>query len=342
MKAAITDGKGKLWLEDVPMPEPGEYECLCKIHACASCVGTDQKHIAGKLPFACDYPGILGHEGAGTVLQVGPKVRYLKEGDLVLRPAAVFPGEKLGPYFSDWGGYAEYGLAGDRRAMLEDRPDEEPNNWTRFQQVVPPELGISPSEATLLVTLKEAASAVANAGIGMYKSAVILGAGSVGTSMCRFAKVFGADPVIVVARRDEPLAYAQDIGADVTINTQKQDVVATVREATNGEGVDRIIDTTGDAEFFASVLGALKPDGKAAAYATYKTAETIAQALPEDRMVPANPSEDLAHPFMLDAVKLGLLKLSDYYSHRLPLEQIVEGFEMLRKKEASNIIFEME
>ena len=43
MKSAITDGKGNLWIEKLPIPEPSEYQALCKVHACASCTGTDRK-----------------------------------------------------------------------------------------------------------------------------------------------------------------------------------------------------------------------------------------------------------------------------------------------------------
>ena len=43
MKGALTDGKGKVWVDEVPMPETGDYECLCKIDACATCTGTDKK-----------------------------------------------------------------------------------------------------------------------------------------------------------------------------------------------------------------------------------------------------------------------------------------------------------
>ena len=60
MKAAITDGKGKVWIGEVPRPVPGEYECLCKTKACATCTGTDSKHIHDKLPCATDDGISLG------------------------------------------------------------------------------------------------------------------------------------------------------------------------------------------------------------------------------------------------------------------------------------------
>ena len=342
VKAAITDGQGKVWIEDVPVPDPGDYQCLCKMEACATCTGTDQKHIHGKLPFACEYPGVLGHESVGIVTEVGPKVRHLSKGDRVLRPAAVYPGEKLGRWSSCWGGFAEYGIVADRKAALEDNPEAALNNYTRFQLPVPHDLHLSAAECTMLVTLKECASVVAATGTGLLRSAAVLGAGSVGISMIRFAKIFGAWPVIAVARRDEQLAYAKDpIGADFTVNVNTADAVARIRSLTDGRGVDRIIDTTGNSALLRSMLPALADDGKAVPYATYESADAAQDAVPEDKRIPALSSEDGAHAYMLDAVRMGLVDLEAFYSHTMPLDQIVEGFAMIERKEAFKIVFEM-
>lgn len=342
MKAAITDGVGNVWLDEVPMPEHNEYQCLCKTLACATCTGTDQKHLYNKLPWKQNYPGLLGHESIGKVVSVGSKVRNYREGDLVLRPTCVFPGEQLGGYTSLWGGFAEFGLATDAAAMREDNPDAQPNNYARFQQVVPAELPITPADATMLITVKECASYVASVGVRLYSSVVILGSGSVAYSMCRFAKVFGAYPVILVGRREEPLAYARKrIGADFTVNVQEENLDVRVSGLTDGKGVDFMIDTTGDAAFMKECLAVLSEEGKSAAYATYEGPEAVTNAIPEDKLTVGATGEDIAHQYLIDSVRLGLVKLSDFYSHSLLFEQIAEGFEMLKSKTAFKIVFEV-
>ena len=313
MKAALTDGKGKVWIEEIPRPVPGDYECLCKTMACATCTGTDTKHIHDKLPWAQAYPGLLGHESVGVVIEVGKKVRNFKEGDVVLRPAVAFPGTQFAGYTSMWGGFAEYGLVGDAAAMRADDPAAKPNNYTRFQQVIPADAGISFVEATMLITLKECASYVASSGVRFRSRVLVLGAGSVGICMIRFAKIYGAHPVIAVARRDEQLAYAKDvIGADEVINVSQQDLLKTVAELTDGQGVDRIIDTTGSADFLASALPALAEGGKVGAYATYTRGKARAEIVAPELEAGGATGEDIAHQYLLDAVKLGLVKLSDY------------------------------
>jgi threonine dehydrogenase-like Zn-dependent dehydrogenase len=343
MKAAVTDGKGRLWLTDVPVPKPGPYECLCRIEACPTCTGTDQKHIQGKLGRFQQYPGILGHESVGVVVETGAHVRHIRKGDRYLRPTAVYWEGRLGDFFSAWGGFAEYGLVTDMRAMKEAQPDATPSSYAQYQMELPSSVRLSAADATSLITLKETAGYVASAGVRVGSSVLILGSGAVAFNMCWFAKVFGAHPVIVAGRRDEPLAYARErVGADATVNMTREDLFARVREATDGKGVDLVIDTTGQAEVLRDALPALTSSGKAAAYASYENTEIVGKLIPADRLLSAATGEILAHPYMLDAVRLGLVKPSDFYSHRMPFERICEGFDLLRNKKAFKIVFEME
>ncbi len=342
MKAAVTDGKGNVGIEQVPDPVPNDYQCLCKIHACATCTGTDLKHLKNALPWQQEYPGLLGHESVGTVVQTGSKIRNIKIGDRYLRPAAAYAGEKLSKYNSMWGGFAEYGLVTDSAALLADNPDANVHPYVKFQQFLPQELDLDNADATMLVTLKEAASYVASAGIGLYKSVLILGSGAVGYSMLRFAKIFGADPVIMIGRRDQPLELARELGADAVLNCVKQDAWKSVRELTNGTGVDFIIDTTGSAEFLKTSMSVLAQDGKVAPYATYPRGTSASEEIDKKNLAPAATAEHLLHKYLLDAVRLKLIDPSMFYSHQLPFAEVEQGFEMLKNKEAFKIVFEID
>ena len=85
------------------------------------------------------FPGILGHESVGKVIKVGKKVKNYKIGDLVLRPAAVYPGQRLGEYYSLFGGFAEFGVATDYKAEIEDteKVESDFNLWQIYQQTIP-------------------------------------------------------------------------------------------------------------------------------------------------------------------------------------------------------------
>jgi len=342
MQAAITDGNGNVWCQDVPMPQPNDYQCLCKMLAAATCTGTDQKHIKNELPWKQQYPGILGHESVGRVTEIGRKVRNIKPGDVFLRPTAVYNGQKLGGFTSLWGGFAEYGLVTDTRAWLADDPTWQPHSYMKFQQKLPSDIPMTAADATMLITLKETASFAASVGVRLGKSVALLGAGSVGLCMCRFAKVFGAEPLIVVARRDVQLGYARKIGADFTVNATTTDMVPEVKRLTGGKGVNIVLDTTGDIQFLKTSVPMLAPGGKIAPYATYEFGAAIGEHIPAKYLAAGATGEVEAHAYMLAAVRLGLVTLADYYSHRLPLREVQKGFALLHDKTAFKVVFDME
>ncbi len=344
MKAVITDGSGGIRLTEVLKPEVGDYGCLCEILAWATCSGTDQKIVSGGLPWKETYPGVLGHESVGRVIEVGRKVRYIKEGDLFLRPTSVYPGDKLGEYASLWGGFAEYGLVTDTKAQLEDKPDVVLNGYCIYQQKIPSEIGIDPGEATMLITLKECASFVANVGVRFNTSVVILGSGPVAAGMVFFSKLYGAGPVIAVGRRDEPLARLEKVGVDAVINNQTRDMAEAVKELTGGKGVDFVLDCAGDGDLVTASSSILASGGRLAPYALgHGFSYQMDRSKGPDRwdFVFANPSENLAHTYLMDLARLDMIPLSEFYSHRLPFYQVKEGFQLLRNKQASKVIFEL-
>ncbi len=344
MKAVIAQGGGRVALADVPVPRPTDYQCLCRIDACATCSGTDQKIVAEALPWKQDYPGILGHESVGRVIEVGAKVRNIRVGDTYLRPTAAYPGERLGDFFSLWGGFAEYGVVTDTQALREDQPAAVPNPYCIFQQRIPADAAIGPADATMLITLKECASFVANAGAKFNTSLALLGSGPVAAAMAYFAKLYGLYPVIAIGRRDEPLAQLRAVGADFTVNNAREDMVARVKEHTGGKGVNLVIDCAGDAALITAAAGLLAPNGRLAPYAVgHEFVYTVDRTKGPGpwEFVFAGPNEELAHQYLLDLHRLKALPLSAFHSHRLPFRQFVEGFELLKNKKASKIVFEM-
>jgi D-arabinose 1-dehydrogenase-like Zn-dependent alcohol dehydrogenase len=108
-------------VDDVPVPLPGEYEALIRVRACGFCNGTDFQIInntMGAHEGCGGYPTILGHEGAGEVVELGRKVRHIQIGDRYVHPN-LRPDVGNG-YSKTFGGMAQFGLVADHRAMLED------------------------------------------------------------------------------------------------------------------------------------------------------------------------------------------------------------------------------
>ncbi len=341
MKAAITDGAGKVWIEDLPVPEPNEYQCLCKNLVCATCTGTDRKHIHNKLPWKQKYPGILGHESIGVVVETGKKVRNFHIGDRVIRPTAVYQGECYHGYTSLWGGYAEYGLVTDGAAMLADNPAAVLNHYVQFQLKIPDDLTIDPADAAQLITLKEVTGFAQSVGVTLNTPVLLLGIGSVGLAFCCGIRLLGAYPLMVAVRRNDQRDMALDMGADFVINTSEQNLVEAVAEITRGAGAARIIDATGSVNYIEECSAAAAPDGKICPYATYPADDPAEKHIPAGRLLRGATGEVRTHDALCSAARHGLLRLNRLYSHRLPLRMIAEGFEMLEHREAVKIVFDM-
>ncbi|MEK6794198.1 MAG: zinc-binding dehydrogenase [Spirochaetota bacterium] len=339
MKAAVANGDGTIHVVSVPEPAVGPYQCLCKINACASCTGTDQKIVAGHFGGKDNFPGVLGHESVGRVVSTGAKVRHIKEGDVFLRPSSVYPGGRLGSYGSLWGCFAEYGIVTDIDAFREDKAEGALSGYTTYQQKIPSDAVRSDEEMTMLITLKELSSFLVNCGVAPYSSIVVLGTGAVAMAAVYFAKLLGVHPVIAVGRRDEALAHMKEVGADHTINIAREDMIAAVRKIL--PGVNLVVDTTGNVELASKALDICAPNGRVVMYALPEKNDIT---IPWDHaigksMAVVGPSENKAHQYLIDLIRLNAVPLKKFYSHTMPLADIAEGFAMLKEKKATKIVF---
>ena len=90
-------------------------------------------------------------------------------------------------------------------------------------------------------------------------------------AMCYFAKLYGAYPVIVIGRRDEPLSDCRKAGADFGINIKKENMTGKVMEYTNNTGVDFVLDAAGDTNLLIESAKALDTLGGSPSARDYLT-----------------------------------------------------------------------
>jgi threonine dehydrogenase-like Zn-dependent dehydrogenase len=334
MLAAVVEQPGVLAVREVPELSIGKDECLVQILACALCNSTDRKLLDGQFRYRGPemYPAILGHEAVGRVVACGRRVTSFKEGDLVLRAGASYEaGAGPGSLF---GGLAEYGKVKDPRAGG--------NQWC---QVVPPE--IDPVAATMLITLKETLSWLQRWPVQPGESVVVLGSGPVGLAFAWFARLLGCHPVIVIGRRDEPLQRAQAMGLAETVNLTTVDPVAAVRALTDGQGADRVIEAIGDEGAIDAGLSVLGPRGRLGVYgiaATRQPGDMERRAVDmglgrnEWALEFFDPREHRPHEHLLWLVSRGIVQLTDWFSHVVPLAETPQGFELLARREAFKVV----
>lgn len=227
MKAVVmTSGGGPevLHMQDIPEPKiQSAHEVLVRLRA-AGVNPLDTKLRNKPTSYALQPPLVLGCDGAGTVAEIGSKVRNFKAGDEVYFCQCGF-GHRDGTY-------AQYAV------VEEPLLAKKPNSLHFHEAAAIPLVAITAWEALFdRATLKAGQTALIHGG-----------AGGVGHVAIQFAKQIGARVATTVSS-DEKAAFAQAHGADRVIRYKQEDFVATGLTWTDRQGVDCALDTVGGDTF---------------------------------------------------------------------------------------------
>ena len=315
----------------IPIPEPDDYEVLVKNEACAFCNTTDRL-VVNNLYATENYPVIFGHENFGRVVKVGKKVRKFHLGDRVICANAVVNGYD-GRYYSSWGGFAEYGIAGDLEAYLDDNKilDEKNKYRGRYAAnfVIPSDF--SYEKAALVFPLCEAASAVLQAGNIQGKNVVIIGTGIAGYFFTYFTKAYGAKNVVCLGRRESRLIPAAKIGADNTFSDPKEasDYILSIG------GADVVYECSGNHRVLENGLPYLKEGGTLAVYAVpEKPYEINFRKMPKKYLnVRIAPDVGKALESVCKKIRNNEVPENIFITHKWDFKSVPEAFECVLRGE---------
>lgn len=240
MRAAVYRGASLISVECVPIPEISEGEILVRVHTCGVC-GTDLKKIEYGL---VEPPRIFGHEFAGTVVEVGPKVTRFKAGDRVAAYHHIpcrkcfYCRKKLFSqceFYRRTGTTAGFEPAGGGFAEYVRVMDWIVNEGTLL---VPEEVTFE--EASFLEPLNTCLKALETAGLEPGEVVVVYGQGPVGLLMMQTAVYEGAR-VIGLDFLESRLAVSRELGSELAIQPEKHNVLEAVARMTEGRGADLAI-----------------------------------------------------------------------------------------------------
>lgn len=329
MKACAAVAPGKLQLVEVPVPEPDDYEVLVKNEGCVFCNTTDRL-ITDHLFATPAYPTLLGHEDFGKVVKVGKKVTKYKLGDRVICASATKGFN--GTYHSTWGGFAEYGIAGDWQAWCDDGGKTEGadayRRRYRHNHILPGDLSVE--QAALAFSLAETASALHQVGDLTGKTVVVIGTGFVGYSFVYFAKRAGAKQVICLGRRQQRLEVAQKLGADrCFIDTRE----AADYILANG-GADVILEASGNYKATEGGFPYLKENGIFAIYAmpSQPYVFDLRNGPANFRVMRIDPVVTESLEDVCNALREGF-PVDVFLTHQWKMNQVVEAFDQVRSGE---------
>ena len=224
---ALVGGVAPDWeARDVEVPEPGSGQIRVRVRA-AGVNRADLYMLAGAYSPNTQTSNIYtaGFELAGEVEAVGEGAGDFAVGDRVM-------GATLGAF-------AEFALLDHRHALK-----------------VPGSLSFTDAAALPVALGTEHDALVTLGGLTPGQSVLIVGAtGSIGLLAIQLAKVLGAGLVIATTTSDEKAEALTDAGADLVINTRTQNLAERVGEATDGTGVDLVLDHVGGQLFAELLLG---------------------------------------------------------------------------------------
>lgn len=336
MKSLSVNKDGELAVVDVPMPAIDDCKALVKVEACGVCNGTDSKLVHGTFKNWHDYPALLGHEAVGRVVEKGSLVTAFDIGDLVLLPFVDGP---TGGYHSAWGGYSEYAVVGDWEAMAKwgRGPGTPGFSEGHYAQTKIPR-GMDPVSATMIITFREVLSAMRRFGMKENQSLVVFGAGPVGLSFTKFAKLLGMGPVIVFDIAKEKLDEAITAGADFAYNSVDTDVQEAVLR-TCPDGADFVLDAVGMNALINQAMPLVKYNGKICCYGISPKldmqldwSEAPYNWTLQFIQFPLKIEERDAHAQIMNWMATGVLKAEDFISHVIDFDDIYEAFKMIEEK----------
>ncbi|MDG2474426.1 MAG: Zn-dependent alcohol dehydrogenase [Paracoccaceae bacterium] len=350
MKAAVLfETKKPLSIEDIALRNPTSNEVVIRTAASGLC-HSDLHFIDGDLPYP--LPVVLGHEASGIVEMVGENVTYVKPGDHVITCLSVFCGvcdncTTGRPYIC--ADEKVKMLPGQAERLLWDRPEKlhtglnlsgfAENMLVHENALVKIRKDMPLDRAAIIgCSIITGYGAIVNsAQVKAGESVAVLGCGGIGMAAVNTAFVAGAERIIAIDTNPEKLRLALKLGATHLVNPSDGDTVEQVKDITGG-GIEKSIECLGFKSTAEQCFKMLKIGGTA----------TIVGLLPQGVSIEVN-GFDLSRerrlqgswmgsnhfrvdmPRIVELYMQGRLKLDNWVTKKITLDQINEGFDSIRQ-----------
>ena len=345
MKALKFYAPGDIRLEQIDEPDAAPGEVKIRVRACSMC-GTDVKISRSGHP-NMSAPQVMGHEIAGEIVDVGAGVEGWRAGERVQVIAAIPDGTcaeclaghqaicpnqvSMGYQFA--GGFAEH--------MIVPREVLAVDGLTRIPD------GLSFAEASVAEPLACVLNGQELARVGDGDTVVVVGSGPIGCLHVRLARARGAARIILIDLNPDRLAAAAAlVHPDLTVATDTQDPVAAVLDATDGRGADVVITAAASGAAQEQGLRMLARRGRLSLFGGLpKDAATISVDANlvhyrELTLVGVNGSTPAHNKQALELIASGAVPVADLITHRLPLDQVLEGIEIVARGDAIKVTIE--
>ncbi len=364
MRAAVLEEFGEpLVVQEVELAEPRAGEVLVRLHACGVC-HTDLYTASGADPSGY-APTVLGHEGAGVVESVGPDVTSLSPGDHVVT------------LFSPQCRECQHCLDPRTNLCMAIRAEQNlghlPDGTTRLSRdgedirhfmgcstfaeyTVMPEIALAkvnpeaPFEHACLFACGLSTglgAAINTAKVEPGTTCVVFGAGMVGLGAVAGCRLQGAERIVCVDLSPDRLELARGQGA-TEVMIGGEDTVEKVLEMTDGMGADYTFEATGNVKVMRQAVEAARMAWGLCTIAGVagkgETLDVVPRLLITGRRIAGSSFGGVKGrdqvPVLVDRYLAGEIDVAPFLSHRLELDEVNRGFELMEAQDGIRSVIE--
>jgi S-(hydroxymethyl)glutathione dehydrogenase / alcohol dehydrogenase len=336
MKAAIlVEQKKPLVIGEINIPTELEYgQVLVQVYYSGIC-GSQLGEISGVKGPDKFLPHLLGHEGSGRVVKVGPGVKQVQAEDHVVLHWRKGIGLDSSPPTYQWGSKkvnAGFVTTFNELAVVsENRITPIPKD---FDLKLAPLFGCAVTTGLGVV--------VNNAELKIGESIVVIGAGGIGLNIIQGASMHSAYPIIAVDLFDDKLELAIKMGATHIINSKKQNIQDEINKIMNGTSLDVVVDNTGQPDIIELAYEMIHSQGKVILVGVPQKGKNISiyslplhfgKKLTGSHGGESNPHIDI--PRYIRLYQAGKLQLSELITDYFSLSEINVALDKMRSGEIS-------
>lgn len=315
-------------------------QVLVEIHRSGIC-GAQLNEIAGTKGEDRFLPHLLGHEGGGVVLEVGPGVTSVKPGDHVVMHWRKGVGIHAAAAKYNWSGRV---VNSGWVTTFTTHSVVSENRLTPISKDIPFEIA-----ALMGCAVTTALGLINNlAQLKIGQSIAVMGCGGVGLNVVQGAALVTADPIIAIDIYDEKLEMARQFGATHLINSTKVDVDEEITKIVGKKGVDVFVENTGLVRLIEQAYRLTGNTGKTICVGVPRHDQNVnIHTLPlhHGKILigceggDTNPSVDI--PSYLNLFQRGKLQLDKVITHRYPLDRINDALDLIRSGQVGRCMLTM-
>ncbi len=349
MKAARAYGIEDVRVEEVPEPKiQDSKDVIVKVTMGGIC-GSDLHVYRGH--FQLEEGDGVGHEFVGTIEEVGSDVKSLKKGDKVIGPFWVSCGNcyycKKGLTTSCLnGGCFGFGnLLGGHPGCQAEYIKVAHADGTLVK--VPQSLEDDSNDEKTIFLGDNISTGYHGAVCGDIQpgdKVAVLGDGAVGLFATYSATLFDPSEVIAIGHHDYRLNIAKEYGASQVINSNNEDLDTKIKDITDGQGVDVIIECVGNSESLQEALNSVRPGGRVSFVGLFwePFPLNITDFYLRNLTLKGGVAPTRSYiPKLMPYVEANKFDPSLVISHRISLDEVPKGYELMnnRKENAIKIVF---